>query len=177
MWEAPRSTAERSFLGGIWNTQATLASTTFPNSVAAAPTPTTTTWGPNISMINTSGDYVNAYATFLTAPDAGQGLRVITATTAAAGTTPQSFTITQALPVAPAPGNTFTVTAPEQAGTGMSTFVTDSGPSVNTYNQFSTVITDFGTQVGFLNFNQPGETRFPFGWRQVPLGSFGSPFP
>ncbi len=165
------------FLGGVWTNQATLASTTSPNTVNAAPTPSTTNWGPNVSMINNNGDYELAYATFLTGPDAGQTLRVITTTTAAAGTTPQSFTITQALPVAPTPGNQFTVTAPEQAGTGASTFVTDSGPTVNTFNHFNTVITDFTTQVGFLNFNQPSEAQFPFGWRVVPSGSFGVGFP
>jgi hypothetical protein len=164
-------------LGGIWNNEATLASTTSPNTVNALPTPTTMQWGPVVSMIGTSGDYVNAFATFLTGPDAGAGIRVITATAAANGTTPQSFTITQALPVAPVPTNQFTITASEQAGTGSSTFVTDSGPSVNTSNHFNTVITDFTTQVGFLNFNQPAEAQFPFGWRVVPSGTFGGGFP
>ena len=118
-------------IGGYWlTTMPTLASSTSPNTVSAAPVPTTSSWGPTVSMIANNGDFVNAYATFQTGPDAGQSLRVITATTAASGTTPQSFTITQALGAAPTVGSPFTVTAAELAGTGESTFVTTDSGSV-----------------------------------------------
>jgi hypothetical protein len=161
-------------IGGIWNTQATGASTAFPNSVAALPAPTTTTFAANNPIIGASGDYVNAFVTFTTGPEVGQGLRVITATS----NTNQQITVGQAYPTpGPTIGNNFTITASEQAGTGRSTFVTDSGPSVLTHNSFQTVVSDFGTQRGFLNFNTDSETPFPFGWRTVPLGTFGSPFP
>lgn len=34
--------------------------------------------------------------------------------------------------------------------------------------QFSSVLTGFNTQVGFLNgLESPGEGQFPFGWRTV----------
>jgi hypothetical protein len=123
-------------------------------------------------MIVNSGDFVNAYATI-------EGTnRVITATTAASGTTPQSFTITQALPAAPAPGTTFTVTAAELSGTGESTFVTTASSASTLGTQFSSVLTGFHTQVGFLNgAESTGEGQFPFGWRIVPDGTFGAGFP
>jgi hypothetical protein len=157
-------------IGGYWLTEAELASTTSPNFVNATPTPTTTTWGPTISMIVNTGDFVNAYATI-------EGLdRVITATTAAAGATPQSFTITQALPVAPTVGSSFTVTAAELSGTGESTFVTTTASATTLSSQFSTVITGFNTQVGFLNGSESqNEGQFPFGWRVV--SSFNATFP
>ena len=157
-------------IGGWWLTQAELASSTSPNFVSAAPVPTTTSWGPTISMIANNGDFVNAYATI-------EGTnRVITATTAASGTTPQSFTITQALPVAPTSGTPFTVTAAELAGTGESTFVTTAASASTLGTQFSSVLTGFHTQVGFLNgAESPNEGLFPFGWRIVP--TFNATFP
>ncbi len=111
-------------------------------------------------MIVNNNDYVNAYVIFIPpnpGPNAfpGQGIRVITGTT----NTNQQFTVTQAYPVPPVAGNTFAVTASDLAGTGQSTFVTDSGPSVNTLNHFNTVVTDFTTQVGFLNGSQSPEER------------------
>ena len=93
---------------------------------------------------------------------------MITTTAAAAGTTPQSFTITQALAVAPIVGSPFTVTAAELAGTGESTFVTTTASATTLGTQFSSVLTGFNTQVGFLNgLESPGEGQFPFGWRTV----------
>jgi hypothetical protein len=156
-------------LGGIWYTQAALT----PNTVAATPAPTTTSWAPTIGMIVNTNDYVNSVATFENGSDGGLS-RVITGSSSTTG----AFTITQTLPTPPSVGSTFVVNAGELAGTGTSTFVTDSGPSVNTYNHFNTVVTDFSTQVGFVAPNQtPGESQFPYGWNTVPLGSFGGSFP
>jgi|HubBroStandDraft_6_1064221.scaffolds.fasta_scaffold225668_2 hypothetical protein len=123
-------------------------------------------------MIINGGDYANSLVTFTSGND-NTLTRVITASSTTGG-----FTVTQALPAAPAPGSTFVINAAELSGTGLSTFVTDSGPSVNTLNHFTTVVTDFGNQIGFVAPNQtPNEGQFPYGWRTVPLGSFGSPFP
>jgi parallel beta helix pectate lyase-like protein len=157
-------------IGGYWLTQAELASSTSPNFVSATPTPSTTNWGPTISMIANNGDFVNAFATI-------EGTnRVITTTAAAAGTTPQSFTITQALGAAPIVGSSFTVTAAELAGTGESTFVTTTASATTLGTQFSSVLTGFNTQVGFLNgLESPGEGQFPFGWRTV--STLGPNFP
>ena len=50
-------------IGGWWLTLAETLSTTAPIVSNAVPTPTTTNWGPNMSMIANNGDFVNAYAT------------------------------------------------------------------------------------------------------------------
>jgi Inverse autotransporter, beta-domain len=156
------------FIGGIWLTQAQPT----PTAVAATPAPTTTSFAPTNGMIINGGDYANSLVTFTSGND-NTLTRVITASSTTGG-----FTVTQALPAAPAPGSTFVINAAELSGTGLSTFVTDSGPSVNTLNHFTTVVTDFGNQIGFVAPNQtPNEGQFPYGWRTVPLGSFGSPFP
>jgi Inverse autotransporter, beta-domain len=186
-------------IGGIWDTQATLANpgspsttnnsqypgqtsppyTANPNSVAATPTPTTTTFAAATPIIVNSGDYVGAYTIFVPpnpGPNAfpGTGIRIITQTS----NTNQQITVGQAYPVAPVVTNTFAITASELAGTGQSTFVTDSGPSVLTHNTFGTVISDFTTTAGFISPQQtPGEGQFGFGWRVVAPGSFGAGFP
>jgi hypothetical protein len=193
-------------IGGIWDTQATLANpgtyplvaastnntqypgeiapnfpvyAANPNSVAATPAPSTTTFAAATGIIVNSGDYVGAYTIFVPpnpGPNAfpGTGIRIITQTS----NTNQQITVGQAYPVAPVVGNTFAITASEQAGTGQSTFVTDSGPSVLTHNTFGTVISDFTTTAGFVNPRQtPAEDQFGFGWRVVAPGSFGAGFP
>jgi hypothetical protein len=101
--------------------------------------------------------------------------RVISATST---TTSPSVTVNPAFGVAPNPGDRFTVTAFEQAGTGQSTFVTDSGPSVLTHNTFGTVISDFATEI-FPGVGIAGVNFGPFGytWQTFPPGTFGSPFP
>jgi hypothetical protein len=157
-------------IGGIWGTFAHNASATTPDTVAAAPVPTTTTFSGTNAVIGINGDYVNAQVEFLNGTDGGQ-TRVISATTA----TGQVFTVAQALTVPPNAGSQFTVTAFEQAGVGQSTFVTDSGPSVQTHNTFGTVISNFGDQIVFAGNTLHGP--FSYTWAQVPLGSFGSPFP
>jgi Inverse autotransporter, beta-domain len=155
-------------IGGTWFTQAEPT----PTTVAATPTPTTTSFGPSNGMIVNTGDYATSLVTFSSGSDAGF-TRVIMSSSTTGG-----FTVGQALPTAPTVGSSFTINGAELAGTGASTFVTDSGPSVNTLNHFNTVITDFGTQIGFVAPNQtPGEGQFPYGWRTVPLGTFGSTFP
>ncbi|HET6325703.1 MAG TPA: hypothetical protein VFG04_13575, partial [Planctomycetaceae bacterium] len=160
-------------IGGIWGTFANNASTTTPDTVSGAPVPTTTTFGGTNFVISADGDYTNAIVRFLNGPDGGQ-TRVISGTTLAG----QVFTVSQALGAIPAPGNQFTVTAFEQAGTGQSTFVTDSGPSVLTHNTFGTVISDFGNEI-FPNTAVGGTNFGPFGytWQTFPPGTFGSPFP
>jgi hypothetical protein len=166
-------------IGGIWGTYALFASPTNLDSVAGTPTPTVTTWtGTTPAIVNTN-DFVGGLVTFTSGSDTGF-VRVITGTTNTA-TTPQQFTITQDLPVpGPSPGSNFTVASYELAGVGQSTFVTDSGPSVNTFNHFATVISDFSTQVpnnatvigaGLLN------GPFTFTWATFAPGSFGTPFP
>jgi len=155
-------------IGGIWFTQAEPT----PTTVAATPVPSANGFAPSNGMIVNNNDYQNSLVTFSSGSDAGF-TRVITASSTTSG-----FTVGQALPAAPTVGSTFTVNGAELAGTGASTFVTDSGPSVNTLNHFTTVITDFSNEAGFIAPNQtPGEGQFGFGWRTVPLGSFGSPFP
>jgi hypothetical protein len=80
----------------------------------------------------------------------------------------------------PPPGSQFTVTAFEQAGVGQSTFVTDSGPSVQTFNHFGTVISDFGTQLvlGGDQLHPSGAIGdFSYTWQTFAPGTFGSPFP
>ena len=64
---------------------------------------------------------------------------------------------------------TFAITASELAGTGQSTFVTDSGPSVNTFNAFGHCDQRLQhDQAGYLNPRQtPAEDEFGFGWRVV----------
>jgi hypothetical protein len=157
-------------IGGIWGTYAFSANPTTPDTVATTtPAPTGSWTGTNGTIIN-SGDFVGAQVTFLNGPDGGVQ-RILTATT----NTTQTFTITQTLPIAPVPGNQFTVASFELAGVGQSTFVTDSGPSVTTHNTFATVVSDFGDQVTTPNPNSVGQ--FTFTWATVPLGSFGSPFP
>jgi hypothetical protein len=159
------------FIGGIWGTFAHDASATTPDSVGTTPAPTTTTWTSNNGIVINPGDYVNAIESI--------GQRVISSST----TTPaDAITITPALGAPPVPGTPFTVTAFEQAGTGQSTFVTDSGPSVNSHNTFGTVISDFGTQI---NLAGPavggtlgnGTAPFSYTWQTFPPGTFGSPFP
>jgi hypothetical protein len=171
-----RRNAERSTVvdllssAGSWP-EATLASQTSPNDVAALPASSTTTFAAAIPLIGTSGDYVNALVTFLTGVDAGQ-TRLITATTSGAPGTGQVITVGAAFGAAPGPGDRFYITAPEQAGVGVPTFVTDSGPSVNTFNHFSTVVSDFTTVVGFFPGPQViDEAPFPYTW------SFSSSFP
>jgi hypothetical protein len=160
-------------IGGLWGTFAHNASTTTPDTVAGAPAPTTTTFSENNGIIINTGDYVTAILQFLNGPDAGVR-RSISATSA---TTAPSITVTPALGVAPNPGNQFTVTAFEQAGVGQSTFVTDSGPSVNTFNHFATVVSDFSAEI-FPVLVAP-EHFGPFGytWQTFAPGTFGSPFP
>jgi Inverse autotransporter, beta-domain len=149
---------------GTWP-EATLASQTNPNDVAAATT-STTSFSAAIAFIGTANDYQNALVTFTTGLDTGQ-TRVITSTTTA-----QVITVGSAFTFAPAPGDKFYITAPEQSGVGVPTFVTNSGPSVLTHNEFTTVVSDFTTQVGFT----PGpqfidEAPFTYTW------SFTSAFP
>jgi Right handed beta helix region/Inverse autotransporter, beta-domain len=159
------------FIGGIWGTFAHDASATTPDSVGPTPAPTTTTWESNNGIVINAGDYVNAIESI--------GVRVISSS----ATTPNdTITITPALGAAPAVGTPFTVTAFEQAGTGQSTFVTDSGPSVNTFNHFATVISDFGSNVNLLGPAVGGTVSngtFPFSytWQTFAPGTFGSPFP
>ena len=118
--------------------------------------------------------FSNAVVQILGGPDAGS-IRVISAST----NTTQTFTITPQLGVSPA-GNQYTVAAFEQAGVGQSTFVTDSGPSVTTFNHFGTVLSDFGTTL-FLGGNQlhpsAGIGDFSYTWQTFAPGTFGSPFP
>jgi hypothetical protein len=163
-------------IGGIWGTYAFFASPTTPDSVAGTPTPTQTTWSGTTPAITNNGDFVGGLVTFTSGTDNGF-VRVITGTTAVG----QIFTITQDLPApGPSPGSTFTVASYELAGVGQSTFVTDSGPSVNTFNNFATVISNFSTQLpnnaGVIG---PGllSGPFTFTWATFPPGSFGSPFP
>jgi hypothetical protein len=157
-------------IGGFWTTLAENFSGTTTNTVSANPTPSATNWGPTISMIANNQDFVNAYATI-----SGTN-RVITTTAAAAGTTPESFTITQTLGAPPTVGSPFTVTAAELAGTGESTFVTTTASASTLGAQFSSVLTGFHTQVGYLNgLESPGEGQFPFGWRIV--STLGPNFP
>ena len=89
--------------------------------------------------------------------------------------TNETITISPALGAPPAVGTPFTVTAFEQAGTGQSTFITDSGPSVTTFNTFGTVISDFGSAVTLAGVNGTGP--FTYTWATVAPGSFGTPFP
>jgi hypothetical protein len=155
---------------GSWP-EATFASQTSPDSVAAVPASSTTSFAAAIPLIGTSGDYVNALVTFTTGVDAGQ-TRLIISTTNGGAPSGQVITVGAALPAAPAPGDKFYITAPEQAGVGVPTFVTNSGPSVNTFNHFATVVSDFTTVVGF----NPGpqfidERDFGYTW------SFSNSFP
>ena len=107
-------------------------------------------------MIVNNNDYQNSTVTFSSGSDAGF-TRVITASSTTSG-----FTVGQALPAAPTVGSSFTINAAELAGTGASTFVTDSGPSVNTLNHFTTVVTDFSNEAGFIAPNQtPGRGPIP----------------
>jgi trimeric autotransporter adhesin len=161
-------------LGGIWGTFAHNASLTTPDTAGAASTNTNivTTNG----IIINNGDYAspNSVLQVLGGPDAGE-IRVISSSTT---TAPSALTVTPAFN-APSPepaGNQFTVTAYEQAGVGQSTFVTDSGPSVQTFNHFGTVISDFGTQISFAG--GPNNTGpFTYTWQTFAPGFFGSPFP
>ncbi|HXY33836.1 MAG TPA: hypothetical protein VEI07_06375, partial [Planctomycetaceae bacterium] len=160
------------FLGGIWGTYAHDASATTPDTVAGAPAPTTTSFAQNNGIIINNGDYVGAVVQFLGGPDLGEE-RVISSSS----NTNQTITVSQAFGVAPVPGNEFTVTAYEQAGTGMSTFVTDSGPSVNTFNHFATVVSDFSSTITFLGTGGNNTGPFTYTWATVPPGTFGTPFP
>jgi hypothetical protein len=155
------------FIGGIWGTFAHNASATTPDTAGAASN--TTSIVSTNGIITTSGDYVNAIAQILNGVDAFEQ-RLITAST----NTTQTLTVTPALAASPA-GSQFTVTAFEQAGTGQSTFVTDSGPSVTTHNTFGTVISDFGTNITLAGVNGTGP--FTYTWQTFPPGAFGSPFP
>jgi hypothetical protein len=150
-------------IGGIWGTFAHFASPTIPDSVGNTPPPTASSWESNNGIIINNGDYVNAIESI--------GTRVISSSS----NTNETITITPALGGAPAPGTPFTVTAFEQAGTGQSTFVTDSGPTVNSHNTFGTVITDFGTQLNLAGPN--GTAPFTYTWQVFAPGTFGSPFP
>jgi hypothetical protein len=158
------------FIGGIWGTFAHNASATTPDTAGGAST-TTSIVSTNGIVIN-SGDYVNAVAQILNGVDAFEQ-RVISAST----NTTQALTVGPALTASPA-GSQFTVTAFEQAGTGQSTFVTDSGPSVNSHNTFATVVSDFATQLVPV-LAAPNEFRgeFTYTWQTFPPGTFGSPFP
>jgi hypothetical protein len=148
---------------GSWP-EATLASQTSPNDVATLPASTKTSFAAAIPLIGTSGDYVNALVTFVSGLDTGE-TRLITATTNGAPGTGQVITVGSAFLNAPAAGDRFYITAPEQSGVGVPTFVTNSGPTVNTFNHFTTVVSDFTTVVGFT----PGpqfidEAPFPYTW-------------
>jgi hypothetical protein len=161
-------------LGGIWGTFAHNASATTPDAVSGAPAPTTTAFSDTNGIVINSGDYVAALLQFLAGSANPGASRQISSTSA---TTAPSITVAPAFGAAPNPGDRFTVTAFEQAGVGQSTFVTDSGPSVNTFNHFGTVISDFGTEL--FPVLPAGQNFGPFGytWRTVAPGTFGSPFP
>jgi hypothetical protein len=64
--------------------------------------------------------------------------------------------------VAPGVGDTFTIFAERQSGTGSSTFVTED-VSVAVNNQFDTVISDFGTAITFLDATAD-EVNYPYTW-------------
>jgi hypothetical protein len=154
------------------------------------PTPTQfSTLGPPAKFpIGADNDLVNATIVFQNSSNYPGIIRVISATTALG----QQITISQAVApgTPPPPAGQFSIVAEQQSGTGSSTFVTDSGPSVNTFNSFSHVVSDFTNQATFQNLPEgtgdrnniltSAETPFTYTWAISPtdvLTGQPQPFP